>query len=183
MKYWITTDTHFGHDKMPEYCGRPENFSSRILTGFLKIPEGDVLIHLGDVCIGKDEYHNDVMQSHLSCKTWLVRGNHDKKSDSWYMAHGWDFVATGIRMIQHGKKVLLSHVPQPDDGWFDLNIHGHLHNNLPRIKRKEWVTPDEEERNKGLVELLTPKHLLVSLELHGYEPKRLDSLIQESSNT
>ena len=54
MRIWLTTDTHFGHSKMVEYCGRPENFSDRILENFKVIKEHDILLHLGDFCIGNE---------------------------------------------------------------------------------------------------------------------------------
>lgn len=37
MKIWLTTDTHFNHKKMIEYCGRPENFEEIIKKELLKI--------------------------------------------------------------------------------------------------------------------------------------------------
>lgn len=54
MKIWITTDTHFGHDMLIQY-GRPTDFSERIFKGLEQVSPGDMLIHLGDFCIGKDE--------------------------------------------------------------------------------------------------------------------------------
>lgn len=60
MKYYLTTDTHFGHDILMQYSGRPEGFSDLILENIIQTPHGeaDVLIHLGDICIGKDtEWH------------------------------------------------------------------------------------------------------------------------------
>jgi calcineurin-like phosphoesterase family protein len=49
MKYWVITDTHLGHGKMEEYCGRPKDFEDRILRNLTCVQESDVLIHLGDV--------------------------------------------------------------------------------------------------------------------------------------
>ena len=93
-KYWIITDTHFGHDSMMKLCGRPEGFSEKILINLNRTVHcPDVLIHLGDICIGKEEYWHSELMKWACCKKWLIRGNHDKKSDMWYLNHGWDFVA------------------------------------------------------------------------------------------
>lgn len=188
MRIWITTDTHFGHDNMVQYCDRPVDFGEKIAKGlFNNCKFGDVLIHLGDVCIGKDEYwHNKYIKT-LPCKKWLVRGNHDKKSDKWYLEHGWDFVAMKFQIYYQGKSILFTHIPELDRkleerllgaGSFDINIHGHFHNTLDRLKRKEWVTPTEEERNKGVVDILCPKHKLLALEFTNYQPVILDNLIK-----
>ncbi len=54
MKIYITTDTHFDHANMIKYCGRPENFNEIIWKGLEQIKNNDILIHLGDLCIGND---------------------------------------------------------------------------------------------------------------------------------
>ena len=56
INFWVMTDFHFGHKAMIELCGRPINFEDRILKGLKIIKDEDILIFLGDICIGKDEY-------------------------------------------------------------------------------------------------------------------------------
>lgn len=88
----------------------------------------DCLIHIGDVCIGKDtEMHKKYIEP-LICRKILVLGNHDRKSWSWYMEHGWDFVCDVFRLTYGGKVILFSHKPAYWDGEWEVNIHGHLHN-------------------------------------------------------
>ena len=61
-KYWVIADTHFGHCALKEYCNRPEYFDDKMLKNIASaMNSGDVLIHLGDVCIGHDsEWHEDL---------------------------------------------------------------------------------------------------------------------------
>ena len=33
MKYMLTTDTHFNHTKIKEYCERPDNYEDLIING------------------------------------------------------------------------------------------------------------------------------------------------------
>ncbi len=95
MKIWITTDTHFNHKQLIEY-GRPEDFEDKIKKGLLNnVKPEDLLIHLGDICIGNDIENSNWFKNNLSCKTYLIRGNHDNKSIKWYMENGWDAVADG----------------------------------------------------------------------------------------
>ena len=127
MNIIITTDTHFNHKKLIEY-GRDENFEEKTKK-WLKnnIKDNDLLIHLGDVCIGNDIDNNNWFKNELRCKTYLVRGNHDKKSIEWYLKNGWDVCADRLDIEMFGKRICFSHTPIAWDGYFDINLHGHFH--------------------------------------------------------
>lgn len=130
MIYWVLTDTHFGHTKMHEYCGRPEGFEYKILRNSgLLVGESDILIHLGDFCIGDDLVWHERFMRVCRGKKWLIRGNHDRKSLTWYLSHGWDFVADSVTLNVFGHTVILSHRPTsvPCDY---VNVHGHQHNTM-----------------------------------------------------
>ena len=90
-----------------------------------------------------------------------MRGNHDKKSDSWYLDNGWDFVCRALYNKYYGVRVLFTHRPRPWDGYFDINIHGHLHDLSHR---------QDEKVNK--------LNYLISLEKNGYEPFSLRSILE-----
>lgn len=134
MKTWLITDTHFGHDKMIEYCGRPKDFENLIFNNLDNISADDILIHLGDFCIGNDEHWHSIFDDITrECRKWLLRGNHDRKSNSWYMSHGWDWVGEKMSDIMFGKKIMYSHIPVVWDGFYEVNIHGHFHNSDHRL--------------------------------------------------
>lgn len=178
MNFWITTDTHLGHRKMEEYCNRPSDFEFRIQKGFKVLTESDVLIHLGDVCIGEDAKWHEMMIRYLPCKKWLVRGNHDKKTNSWYLEHGWDFVGEEIRMKYYNRIIIaFSHYPIKYNNDFDINIHGHFHNHLHRLLEHRWVVEGEEERNRDTLSILTDKHKLIALENTNYQLTNLETFI------
>ena len=164
MNYWIVTDTHFGHDKLIEYCSRPIGFENLLLKRIgAQVRNEDVLIHLGDICIGNDaEWHLRFM-TNVAGKKWLVKGNHDRKSNSWYLGHGWDFVADQIAMRLFGLDIVLSHIPVPDNG-YDINVHGHFHNS------------DHHRHEEELKRIKTEKHRLVYME-HDYQPKNLRRVV------
>jgi len=128
-KYWVIADTHFGHDKMLTLAGRPDNFEGKIINSCIRlIKETDVLIHLGDFCIGRDKFWNEWFTRNIKCKKWLIRGNHDRQTDTWYLNHGWDFVGDSVTLNRYGHTILLTHKPVDSlDAEFGINVHGHLH--------------------------------------------------------
>ncbi len=128
MNYWLISDTHFGHNKN----NRPEGFEDRIMSNLRIIQPNDILIHLGDFCMGGDKYwHRRFMENSKAKKHWLIKGNHDSKSLSWYVNLGWDIVAEQILIKLYGKPILFSHQPRPT-GDYTINIHGHLHSDNHR---------------------------------------------------
>jgi calcineurin-like phosphoesterase family protein len=178
MKYWIITDTHFGHRKMEEYCGRPANFEELIFKGLKQIQPDDVVIHLGDFCIGEDEkWHNAWNSALFANKKILVRGNHDKKSDTWYYSHGWHSVVDSFSIHYLGNFITFSHIPIK--GIQNKNIHGHFHNNLHRLLEGKYVVEGEKERNdKDFPLELYNKNIykLLAIEDTNYKPVLLDTL-------
>lgn len=158
---FLTTDTHFSHSKMVDYCHRPIDYQEKLKKGLDALKSTDTLYHLGDVCFGNhEEDHKRYIQT-IKAKKILIRGNHDNKSDHWYLSHGWDFVCERLTNTYYGVRVCFSHRPLPWDGDFDINIHGHLHN----------LSHRPEERTNVL-------NYLISLERMGYTPLSLRTLLE-----
>lgn len=168
MKIYITTDTHFGHDAIIEYCSRPKNHEELIENGYKLLTNKHVLVHCGDVCWGNDTYVHERYFKYLPCKKILVKGNHDSKSDNWYLSHGWDFVCDSFSIIRHKKTILFTHKPRTWDGIFDINIHGHLHNSQHRTDELKTIQKHGQ--------------YLVCIEDLKYQLKPLDEILGELSH-
>lgn len=164
MKIWLLTDTHFGHAKLLEW-GRPEGYEERIFQKLKMIKAGDTLYHLGDFCIGKEsEWHKRFAEALPEVRKILIRGNHDHKSNHWYYAHGWDFVAESVRDRFYKKNVVLSHKPLERQSEVDINIHGHLHGNTHRnYESKDFYD--------------TAYHRDIAPDITGYKPLDLQELL------
>lgn len=161
MNCFIISDTHFFHDTMVENGYRPEGYEQKICKALSSIPSDSVLIHLGDFSMREHDRANAIFFSNLKTKkNWLVRGNHDEKSDTWYLNAGWDFVADKIVLDKYGKTMLFSHEPQEYADWYDINIHGHLHAGTHRVCN------------------LHKKNYLISIE-ETFKPVSLKSIIKE----
>lgn len=163
MKYYVVTDTHFGHKKMAEYCGRPDRFEDLILEAWLDtVSPEDVVIHLGDVCFGKDSYWHELISAMPGIK-WLTMGNHDNKSPTWYLSNGWDCVCEHILLNIYGKKVLFSHVPLRTLSDSQYNIFGHMHEKADEIMRS--------------MKMDMTKYFCISMEKENYRPVDLESFL------
>jgi len=165
VNIWITTDTHFGHENIISFCNRPKNYEQLILKRMKSnISKNDVLIHLGDIAWTKEKSWNEMLTAIDAKRKWLVRGNHDKRSITWYLSRGWDFVGDQITLDIYGKKIVFSHIPVADNG-YDLNIHGHFHNISSHFHEPE------------LVAIRNEKQYLIMLE-HHYMPIALKSIVK-----
>lgn len=177
MTVWLTSDTHFNHRKLEEY-GRPKGFEELILQGLRRLPEGSVLVHLGDFCIGEEEKsHQLFMEATQQCsRRILVRGNHDGKSNNWYLSHGWDFVCREFVDKYFGKRILFKHIPVPkkvkpnhlEAGFkapvINFQVHGHTHG--------------DTHRDTEVMEFYKPwYHVEVALEKTDYKPVKLEDIL------
>jgi calcineurin-like phosphoesterase family protein len=156
---YITTDTHLGHKNIIKYCDRPDNFEELIDNGFSILKKDDVLIHLGDFCLGDNEKWHEWLRK-FPCKKWLTKGNHDKKTIGYYIENGWDFVSDEFILRYMGETILFSHRPKETNNW-TVNIHGHVHN-------KSDYIPSE-------------KHILLVIE-HHYNLFKLEDIINGYRN-
>jgi calcineurin-like phosphoesterase family protein len=171
MNIWIITDFHLGNRQFSEEGLRPADFSERLIKNLGRCPltRDSVLLNLGDVCMDDDSDWNRLLTGCVSGRKWLVLGNHDRKSASWYLSQGWDWVGESFSLTAFGRKILFSHKPEPLPPGYGLNIHGHFHNfSLEKIKAEE---PE-------LFRLMDPQHFLVAMENLNYQPVRLERVIQ-----
>jgi len=159
---WLITDTHFFHDEMVKFCGRPHNFTELILTNLKHlVAEQDLLIHLGDVIFYQYPKLNGLMNS-IKGRKVLTLGNHDRKSPRWYMNNGgFDFAAELFQIDD----TIFSHRPiSPLPSGVRLNIHGYWHNTYHH-KIPEFYNVEQ--------------YRLLSIEKTNYKPVNLLKFINE----
>lgn len=166
MKMYITADTHYNHQQVIVYCKRPELYEELLFKNMQFLKSSDCLIHLGDFCLGKESLMHEKYLQPLKCRKILVLGNHDSKSFSWYMEHGWDFVCDSFRLKYCGKQILFSHAPQMWDGVWEINVHGHFHNCNHRV--------NEAGTHTDFLRLYSPEYM-------NYIPIELSKLIQSKN--
>ncbi len=161
MNIYVTSDTHFGHAKMEEWSLRPKDFNEKLWEGFDRLPEDSILLHLGDLTIGHDATTH-LKLAKYKFKKWLVLGNHDNHSISYYVTNGWDFVGDEVVIKMFGHNILFTHEPVPKREGVTKNIHGHLHGGKSRGFPDFY---DEEY------------HVEVTPEVIGYNPAKLGNQV------
>lgn len=82
MTIWFTSDTHFGHAKVIEYCNRPfrsadEMDEAMIKRWNAKVNPEDTVYHMGDFAFLDAERIKKLI-ARLNGKIFLIFGNHDK---------------------------------------------------------------------------------------------------------
>tara|TARA_R110001599_G_scaffold346953_1_gene572745 strand:- start:311 stop:826 length:516 start_codon:yes stop_codon:yes gene_type:complete len=163
MKYFIFSDPHMGHEKMHLGGHRPKGYEDKIIKS-IKNNVGimDVIICLGDVSWYEHTKWHELITSCHEGKSILVKGNHDKKTDSWHYDKGWDMVCTSFTIKRLKKNILFTHKPQVKTELWDINFHGHLH--------------DTGHRDLEFKDVLTESHVLIEME-SNLNVRCLDSLI------
>ena len=166
--YYVFTDSHFAHENIRKYCNRPDNCETRMINNLYKLKSTDTLIHLGDVYYFREGVEPFIKQmKNLPCKKILVKGNHDRNSDNWYVKYGgFDWVVNSFSLKYGKMEILFSHKPRYDlEAGVDLVIHGHLHNN--------------NVHNEYFDYLVHNKSFLIAVEYTDYAPINLDKVIRQ----
>lgn len=160
---FLTSDTHFGHQKMVEWGHRKESHNEDIVKAWNSaVGRDDTVLHLGDLSMANKE-STLKWTLKLQGKKYLILGNHDGHSESWYKDCGFTILPNAYYKT-HDKygtdlRVLFTHepvIPLPEK-WF--NIHGHLHG----------------DSHRGIE--TTDHHFDVGVDPLGFKPMRLYQLL------
>ena len=136
---YFTSDTHFGHAKIIEYCKRPfanvREMDDELTRRWNEVvTPNDTVIHLGDFAItGKEKIRE--YRSKLNGRIILILGNHDRSQTAMLYA-GFNAVHKSMILGQNGGTngdYYLRHVPVLDDSWkaesacVRAHLCGHVH--------------------------------------------------------
>lgn len=131
MKYFVIADTHFGHQRIIDYCNRPfrsvEDMDKALIKNWNEcVSNQDIVIHLGDLFLGSREACAALINK-LNGRKLLIRGNHDNWSDNFYREIGFEYVSKFP--ILYENFFLMSHAPlQLSETTPYFNFYGHIHN-------------------------------------------------------
>ncbi len=146
MTTWFTSDHHFGHRNIIDYCDRPfdsvEEMNEALVTSWNShVNADDTVFYLGDFSLKRRDM--ELYAPRLNGHKILIAGNHDSCHPS---NHGgkWDHLAIYRKyfvdvMEEHSwEDCMLHHIPYADEGDHRFEeyrpiadgrilIHGHVH--------------------------------------------------------
>ncbi len=132
MTVWFTSDTHFAHRNVIEFCKRPfasiEEMDEEIIRRWNeRVEPGDRVYHLGDFAFGD----HDPYLSRLNGMKKLVIGNHD--GGRWRKATLWHSCERLAEVETNGVRFVLCHYAMRV--WRNshrgaLHLYGHSHGSI-----------------------------------------------------
>lgn len=157
MNIWFTSDTHFGHANIINFC-RPEfntvaEMDATLIDNWNKVVgQNDRVYHLGDFAWSVRRARQ--VRPQLNGTIRLIAGNHDQvcnlakaglfqKISLWREFSDMDFVATHLPLARGHCRA-------------SYNVHGHVHTNGDHLE---------------------PHQINISVEVTDYRPIHMDELI------
>lgn len=182
MANWFTSDQHFGHKNILEYCDRPfsnldEMREALIANHNSVVQDDDFVWHLGDFSL-HPRYVEEVLPR-LKGRNQLIAGNHDHVFHNFttrterYLKAGFESVGRFGLIHIEGRQILLSHLPyeplagdkdmdrrflelRPNDSGMWL-LHGHEHGTYKQRRKMIDVGVDNWDYfpvHEGLISYL-----------------------------
>lgn len=145
MKIWFTSDTHFNHANIIEYCQRPfkdvNHMNHAMVNNWNSVvsPE-DRVYHVGDFAMGNKSHWERFCKALNGCKI-LIRGNHDK-GNTFMLSIGFAEVYETLMYGDPADPWKLVHDPEGQTGKI---LCGHVHTSW---RRK--MTPELDAINVGV---------------------------------
>lgn len=137
-KIFVTSDTHFCHDKDFLYGPRGftnvEDMNEEIIKNWNEVvgPD-DIVIHLGDAMMGQDTAMGLHLLSRLNGRKFLIIGNHDTdaKIELYKDREIFEGIFFGERFKKGKIHFVLSHYPTIVENYDSpirtVNLFGHIH--------------------------------------------------------
>jgi calcineurin-like phosphoesterase family protein len=158
-KHFLTSDTHFFHENVIEFCNRPygsvEQMNEALIKNWNSVvgPVDDVWF-LGDFSFGKIGPTEGILYR-LNGIKHLIMGNHDRKGRCADLEWGRHFSSVHDYYLLHtdNAKAVLCHFPFAswERGYY--NFHGHLHT-TPGQMFSKWKQHDVGVDNNNYTPIL-----------------------------
>ena len=176
VKTWVYSDPHFYHKiivTFVNYDGTKvlpwsdaEVMTEEMIEWYNElVDDNDRVYILGDVAFRNSDMHRAV--GRLKGRKVLVPGNHEPPKMRQYFD-----LFDDVRGYVVKKGFIMSHIPIHEQslGRWQLNIHGHLHNNT--VKKKI-------EKMGGEFEVSDERYYCACVERTNFRPKLLDEILVE----
>ena len=137
---FFTSDTHFGHSKIIDYCKRPfssieEHDKTLIQNWNNVVGQDDTVFHLGDFAYGNSQFISNIIKQ-LNGNIILIKGNHDLRNMNPTLYNIFSDAVYQARILIDKQTVYLNHFPFLCFEHGDINLYkdnysiqlfGHVH--------------------------------------------------------
>ena len=137
---FFTSDTHFGHSKIIDYCKRPfssiEEHDKALIQNWNNIVgQDDTVFHLGDFAYGNSQFISNIIKQ-LNGNIILIKGNHDLRNMNPTLYNIFSDAVYQARILIDKQTVYLNHFPFLCFDHGDINLYkdnysiqlfGHVH--------------------------------------------------------
>jgi len=161
---WFTSDLHFGHARILEYCRRPfatvEEMDNALITNWnLLVRPEDTVFVVGDFSLASKQHQIRKYRERLRGSIVLIRGNHDSRKGFIAFDQVEDLLRVRVTteqpmlrpldgqpyMLREQQTLVLCHYGM--EVWEGAHkgawhLHGHSHGTLPRRGRRMDVGVD-----------------------------------------
>jgi len=132
MKYFFTSDEHYGHSNVIKYCNRPytsvEEMNDDLIYKHNEVvTKEDIVIHCGDFTLNKKQYADSIIKR-LNGNHIFLRGSHDRWLNGVPDIHErWEKNIDGTYIVcdHYAGRVW------PRSHYGSFQCYGHSHANLP----------------------------------------------------
>jgi len=160
-RIFVTSDTHFGHDRIIEFCNRPFADVDEMTEVMIQdwndlVDPKDIVIHLGDFAYKiRSDRAIDIFES-LNGQFVFTYGNHDSKRfikhlDGSKKVIKADHIIRAATELRDGTTMdlFLCHYPMASwagQGHGAIHLHGHMHGNTSH----EFVSTVKNRQDVGM---------------------------------
>lgn len=169
---FFTSDTHFGHSKIIDYCKRPfssieEHDKALIQNWNNAVGQDDTIFHLGDFAYGNSQFIANIIKQ-LNGNIILIKGNHDLKNINPTLYNMFSDVVYQARILIDKQTVYLNHFPFLCFDHGDINLYknnysiqlfGHVHSG-----------PLTSTKDDSRLNILFPTQYDVGVDNNNYTP-------------
>lgn len=169
---FFTSDTHFGHSKIIDYCKRPfssieEHDKALIQNWNNTVGQDDTVFHLGDFAYGNSQFIANIIKQ-LNGNIILIKGNHDLKNINPTLYNMFSDVVYQARILIDKQTVYLNHFPFLCFDHGDINLYkdnysiqlfGHVHSG-----------PLTSSKDVSRLNILFPTQYDVGVDNNNYTP-------------
>lgn len=169
---FFTSDTHFGHSKIIDYCKRPfssieEHDKALIQNWNNTVGQDDTVFHLGDFAYGNSQFIANIIKQ-LNGNIILIKGNHDLKNINPALYNIFSDVVYQARILIDKQTVYLNHFPFLCFDHGDINLYkdnysiqlfGHVHSG-----------PLTSSKDVSRLNILFPTQYDVGVDNNNYTP-------------